>query len=88
MHLCFFFVFFQIEHASTIDEVQQSVCDNTVLETASKTVPSMGVPIDKVVDAICGQNGSEWYTRLIEAGLTQTELVGVKNMVCNKTFQY
>ena len=71
----------QLEHASSIDQVQEAVCNQTALEAASKTVPNMGIPVDKVVNALCGQEGSEWYSRLVKEGLSNTDLVGVRNLV-------
>ena len=71
----------QLEHASSIDQVQDAVCNQTAMEAASKTVPNMGIPVDKVVNALCGQEGSEWYSRLVNESLSSTELVGVRNLV-------
>ena len=41
----------------------------------------MGIPVDKVINALCGQEGSEWYSRLVKEGLSSTDLVGVRNLV-------
>lgn len=47
----------------------------------AKTVAHMDVNIYKVVTTLCGQDGSEWFDRLMDANFTQTELIGIKNLV-------
>ena len=68
--------------------VQSAVCSVPTLEAKAQTVPTMGINVNKVSQVLCGKASNEWFDSLLDAGFTQTQMIGTKALVMIYVFMW